>query len=88
MRHSLRMRVQEVYYITNYDRLLESVIIFNVFPQEVGYRGEIGYQTFLYSNEAEIRKLFMFLVENLPKESSESASEPLGKFGLSGKQCN
>jgi len=46
--------------------------------QEVGYRGEIGYQTFLYSNEAEIRKLFMFLVENLPKESSESASEPLG----------
>ena len=22
----------------------------------------------------------MFLVENLPKESSESASEPLGKF--------
>ncbi|XP_074619647.1 coiled-coil domain-containing protein 22 homolog [Acropora palmata] len=46
--------------------------------REVGYRGEIGYQTFLYSNEAEIRKLFMFLVENLPKESSESASEPLG----------
>ncbi|KAJ7376864.1 Coiled-coil domain-containing protein 22 [Desmophyllum pertusum] len=46
--------------------------------QEVGYRGEIGYQTFLYSNEADIRKLFMFLVENLPKESSESASEPLG----------
>ncbi|KAM7444037.1 Coiled-coil domain-containing protein 22 [Porites harrisoni] len=44
--------------------------------QEVGYRGEIGYQTFLYSNEADIRKLFMFLVENLPKESSESASEP------------
>lgn len=47
----------------------------------MGYRGEIGYQTFLYSNEADIRKLFMFLVENLPKESSESASEPaMGKF--------
>lgn len=46
--------------------------------QEVGYRGEIGYQTFLYSNEADIRKVFMFLVENLPKESSESANEPLG----------
>lgn len=46
--------------------------------QEVGYRGEIGYQTFLYSNEADIRKLFMFLVEHLPKESSESAGEPLG----------
>ena len=35
---------------------------------------------FLYSNEADIRKLFMFLVEKLPKESSESASEPLGKI--------
>ncbi|XP_022798285.1 coiled-coil domain-containing protein 22 homolog [Stylophora pistillata] len=46
--------------------------------QEVGYGGEIGYQTFLYSNEADIRKLFMFLVEHLPKESSESAGEPLG----------
>lgn len=49
----------------------------------MGYRGEIGYQTFLYSNEADIRKLFMFLVENLPKESSESASEPaMGKFNI------
>ena len=37
---------------------------------------------FLYSNEADIRKLFMFLVEKLPKESSESASEPLGKRKL------
>ena len=56
------------------------VLFLNGSRQEVGYRGEIGYQTFLYSNEAEIRKLFMFLVENLPKESSESASEPLGKY--------
>ena len=46
--------------------------------QEIGYRGEIGYQTFLYSNEADIRKVFMFLVEKLPKESSESSTEPLG----------
>ena len=57
-----------------------SSLFLNGSQQEVGYHGEIGYQTFLYSNEAEIRKLFMFLVENLPKESSESASEPLGKY--------
>ncbi|KAK3700428.1 hypothetical protein QZH41_015291, partial [Actinostola sp. cb2023] len=45
---------------------------------DLGYQGEIGYQTFLYSNEADIRRVFMFLVERLPKESSSSVSEPLG----------
>lgn len=48
--------------------------------QDMGYRGgDLGYQTFLYSNEGEIRKIFMFLVEKLPKESSQTADEPLGK---------
>ncbi|XP_064415389.1 coiled-coil domain-containing protein 22 [Latimeria chalumnae] len=47
--------------------------------QDLGYQGEIGYQTFLYSNEPEIRQLFMFLVEKLPRESSESADQPAGK---------
>ncbi|XP_031555809.1 coiled-coil domain-containing protein 22 homolog [Actinia tenebrosa] len=46
--------------------------------QDLGYQGEIGYQTFLYSNETDIRRVFMFLVERLPKESSMSVSEPLG----------
>ncbi|KAK3099768.1 hypothetical protein FSP39_009318 [Pinctada imbricata] len=46
--------------------------------QDLGYRGEIGYQTFLYSNEAEIRKVFMFLVDKLPKDTTESTEEPLG----------
>ena len=44
----------------------------------MGYRGEIGYQTFLYSNEADIRKVFIFLVEKLPKETSDTTEEPLG----------
>lgn len=48
-------------------------------PQELGYKGEIGYQTFLYSNESEIRKVFMFLVDKLPKDTAETAEEPLGK---------
>ncbi|KAG2455924.1 CCD22 protein, partial [Polypterus senegalus] len=50
--------------------------------QDVGYKGEIGYQTFLYSNEPEIRALLMFLVEKLPRESSESSDQPAGKSVL------
>lgn len=45
--------------------------------KEVGYSGEIGYQTFLYSNENDIRKIFMFLIEKVPKESTETRDEPL-----------
>lgn len=45
--------------------------------KEVGYSGEIGYQTFLYSNENDIRKIFMFLIEKVPKETTETRDEPL-----------
>lgn len=47
--------------------------------QDLGYKGEIGYQTFLYSNEPEIRSLLMFLVENLPRESADVSDQPVGK---------
>uniref|UniRef100_A0A672FD49 Coiled-coil domain-containing protein 22 n=1 Tax=Salarias fasciatus TaxID=181472 RepID=A0A672FD49_SALFA len=47
--------------------------------QDLGYKGDIGYQTFLYSNEPEIRSLLMFLVEKLPRESAESSDQPTGK---------
>ncbi|KAM6925500.1 coiled-coil domain-containing protein 22 [Xenentodon cancila] len=47
--------------------------------QDIGYKGEIGYQTFLYSNESEIRSLLMFVVEKLPRESAESSDQPTGK---------
>uniref|UniRef100_A0A7N8WJQ9 Coiled-coil domain-containing protein 22 n=1 Tax=Mastacembelus armatus TaxID=205130 RepID=A0A7N8WJQ9_9TELE len=46
---------------------------------DLGYKGEIGYQTFLYSNEPEIRSLLMFLVEKLPRESAEASDQPTGK---------
>lgn len=46
--------------------------------QDIGYKGEIGYQTFLYSNEPEIRSLLMFLVEKLPRESAEASDQPQG----------
>ncbi|KAJ8016383.1 hypothetical protein DPEC_G00006640 [Dallia pectoralis] len=50
--------------------------------QDLGYKGEIGYQTFLYSNEPEIRSLLMFLVEKLPKESAEAMDQPAGKSAI------
>lgn len=40
-----------------------------LYLQLVGFRGDIGYQTFLYSNVTEVRRVFMFLIERLPKES-------------------
>ena len=46
--------------------------------QDVGYPGEIGYQTFLYSSVKEWRRLLMFLLEKLPKEKTQTGSEPLG----------
>lgn len=46
--------------------------------QDIGYKGEIGYQTFLYSNETEIRSLLMFLVEKLPREHAEASDQPTG----------
>ena len=47
--------------------------------QDLGYQGDVGYQTFLYSNEADIRRIFMFLVEKLPKETTQTSEEPLGQ---------
>ncbi|XP_071847669.1 coiled-coil domain-containing protein 22 homolog [Apostichopus japonicus] len=48
----------------------------------LGWRGEIGYQTFLYSNDVEIRRILMFLIEKLPKETETISDEPLGKNAL------
>ncbi|XP_043647087.1 coiled-coil domain-containing protein 22 homolog [Drosophila teissieri] len=36
--------------------------------KDSGYRGDIGYQTFLYPNAVELRRLLMFLIEQLPRE--------------------
>ncbi|XP_002740143.3 coiled-coil domain-containing protein 22 homolog, partial [Saccoglossus kowalevskii] len=49
---------------------------------ELGYQGEIGYQTFLYSSETEIRRLLLFLIEKLPRDSAERTDEALGTSAL------
>lgn len=47
--------------------------------RDQGFRGDMGYQTILYCNEVEVRRVLMFLIERLPKESSPVASiEPIG----------
>ncbi|GAB1601523.1 coiled-coil domain-containing protein 22 homolog [Argonauta hians] len=47
--------------------------------QELGYQGEIGYQTFLYSNENDIRKILIFLIEKVPKENVGTTDQTLDK---------
>ena len=46
--------------------------------QELGYKGEVGYQTFLYSNEGDIRKILMYLVDKLPRSSSAADDSSAG----------
>ncbi|XP_011311371.1 coiled-coil domain-containing protein 22 [Fopius arisanus] len=47
---------------------------------ELGYRGDIGYQTFLYSSETDLRRVLMFLTEKLPKETDKTSTEPTSKL--------
>lgn len=44
--------------------------------QNIGYKSDIGYQTFLYSNEHEIRRLLLYLVEQISTDSDEKSSSP------------
>ncbi|XP_057318820.1 coiled-coil domain-containing protein 22 homolog [Microplitis mediator] len=47
---------------------------------DLGYRGDIGYQTFLYSSESDLRRVFMFLIEKLPKDSDKDNGVLLSKY--------
>ncbi|XP_012233025.2 coiled-coil domain-containing protein 22 homolog [Linepithema humile] len=49
---------------------------------ELGYRGDIGYQTFLYNSETDLRRVFMFLIEKLPKESEKTVNESISEVAL------
>lgn len=48
----------------------------------LGYMSDLGYNSFLYSNEADARNILMWLVERLPKESIAAATEVLDAKGL------
>lgn len=48
--------------------------------QELGYKRDIGYHTFMYNNSTDIRNVLIFLVEHLPKKNLfEKSSDSLGK---------
>lgn len=47
-----------------------------IHTQNIGYKSDIGYQTFLYSNEHEIRRLLLYLVEQISTDSDEKSSSP------------
>lgn len=48
----------------------------------LGYGTDVGYNTFLYSNENDSRQILMWLIERLPKEASSSVSEALDAKAL------
>jgi hypothetical protein len=56
--------------------------------QQLGYKNEIGYQTFLYLNEQDMRRLLMFLVDRLNKELSASTVDQPGKISSESKTKN
>lgn len=62
------------------------MVFFFPITQDLGYQGEVGYQTFLYSSEPEIRRLLLFLVEKLPRDASEDADQPVGTVESGQKQ--
>lgn len=39
--------------------------------KSLGFQGDIGYQTFLYGNEIEVRRTLMYLMERLPREQTK-----------------
>lgn len=53
--------------------------------QVLGAPGDVGYQTFLYSTEPEIRRLLLFLVEKLPRDEAEDPGHPHGTGGTAGR---
>uniref|UniRef100_A0A8D9F0B8 Coiled-coil domain-containing protein 22 homolog n=1 Tax=Cacopsylla melanoneura TaxID=428564 RepID=A0A8D9F0B8_9HEMI len=42
--------------------------------KSIGFQGDIGYQTFLYGNETEVRRTLMYLIERLPREQMKVAT--------------
>lgn len=39
--------------------------------KSLGFNGDLGYQTILYSNPIELRRIFMWLIEHIPKSEDK-----------------
>lgn len=52
----------------------------NFLFQDVGYKGDLGYEMFLHGSQAEIRKVFLILIQKLPKANEQPISESVGEL--------
>ncbi|XP_018336686.1 coiled-coil domain-containing protein 22 homolog [Agrilus planipennis] len=43
--------------------------------KDLGYRGDMGYQTILYCDETELRRVLMFLIERIPRDNKVTNKE-------------
>lgn len=41
--------------------------------KNLGFKGDMGYQSILYSNDIEIRRVLMFLIERLPRDEANKS---------------
>lgn len=52
--------------------------------KSLGFNGDLGYQTILYSNPIELRRILMWLIEHLPKSEDKTdsfqSSREISKF--------
>ncbi|XP_076042993.1 coiled-coil domain-containing protein 22 homolog [Oratosquilla oratoria] len=55
--------------------------------KDLGYSSDLGYQSLLYPTESDLRKIFMFLIEKLPKESAKISHEPLSPSAILHQQA-
>lgn len=52
--------------------------------KSLGFNGDLGYQTILYSNPIELRRIFMWLIERIPKAEDKTDSfHPTGEVSRS-----
>lgn len=46
--------------------------------QDIGIKDDLGYETFLHGSQAEIRRVFIILIQMLPKANEQPIPEKTG----------
>ncbi|XP_074057524.1 coiled-coil domain-containing protein 22 isoform X1 [Macrotis lagotis] len=49
---------------------------------DLGYTRELGYQSFLYPSEPDLRQLLLFLAERLPPDPAQESAQPSGETAI------
>lgn len=47
------------------------------FQEVAGYKGDLGYETFLHGSQAEIRNVFAILIQKLPKVNEQPIADSI-----------